>query len=182
MLHFWCWRWALYTKTEIAQIFYIPISSRLMLLHTHLSSPGRSCLCWTRTAKREPRSQTCGCSDGQPNPAAGSDLAACPEQVPVLSPPRVPPNQHLQTELLPFCSPHVPNAFLHCLLSIPICWRGWHNSSHPPPESSADACGTWDPSGVGLSHCSRLQSRGTDSKLFASAISGTCPSSLRPVL
>lgn len=38
LLHFLCRLWAFYMKNEIVQIFHIPISSRPMLLHTHLSS------------------------------------------------------------------------------------------------------------------------------------------------
>lgn len=57
--------------------------------------------------------------------------------------PKVPPNQHLQTELLPFCSPHIPNTFLLCLLFIPLWQWHWHNGSRPPPESWAcDTPGT----------------------------------------
>lgn len=146
MLHFGCWHWALYTKRKIAQIFYIPISSRLMLLHTHLSSPGRSSLCWTWTAKREMRSQICSWSDGWwPNPAAGSNTTACPEQVLV---PKCHQNNTHKTNCCPFCGPHVPNSFLLCLLFILICRKSWHKGSHPPPESLADACDPWESLGL----------------------------------
>lgn len=53
LLHSLCLCWAFYTKNEIVKIFHIPISSHPMLLHTHLSSPGCSCLCWMQTGQRE---------------------------------------------------------------------------------------------------------------------------------
>lgn len=83
------------------------------------------------------------------------------------------------TELLPFCSLHVPSTFLLCLLFLPICQRGWHKGSHLPPESLADASNN---PGAGFGHCSRSQRRGTGSKPVIRAISGTCLLAPCPVL
>lgn len=53
VLHFLCQCWAFYMKNEIGMWNIWTISSRPMLLHTHLSSPGCSCLCWMQTGQRE---------------------------------------------------------------------------------------------------------------------------------
>lgn len=117
MLHFWCWRWALYTKTEIAQIFYIPISSRLMLLHTHLSSPGCSCLCWTRTAKREPRSQPAAVAMVSQTLPLAVTLLPAPSRCPCSALPEC----HQTNTYKPNCCPFAAHMYLapSCTASSP---------------------------------------------------------------